>query len=351
MTSKSVRVIHYINQFFGGIGGEEMAGVGVSFREGPVGPGLALKAALGDQDEVIGTIICGDNYFSQRQTEALAEVVRLVKEHKADVLVAGPAFNAGRYGMACGAICEAVQERLGVRAFTALYPENPAVEQYRRSVLIVPTDASALGMRKAMKQLANLMGKVLGGEELGPAKEEGYIPHGIRKIEVVDKPAAHRAVELLLAKVTGAAYETEVPLATYEQITPAPPVENLSTARIALVTEGGLVPMGNPDRIRHVWAKNWASYSLEGVNEFEAGKYEGVHGGFDRTWVNEDPDRLLPLDIVRELEKEGYIGEVLNEYFVTVGNGTPVKSCQQFGGEIAQRLLQENVQAALVSGT
>jgi glycine reductase len=351
MISKSVRVIHYINQFFGGIGGEDMAGVGVSFRDGPVGPGLALKAALGDQAEVIGTIICGDNYCSQRQTEALAEVVRLVKEHKADVLVAGPAFNAGRYGIACGAICEAVQERLGVKAFTALYPENPAVEQYRRSVLIVPADASALGMRKAMKQLANLMGKVLGGEELGPAKEEGYIPHGIRKIEVAGKPAADRAVELLLAKVTGATYETEVPLATYEQITPAPPVEYLSTARIALVTEGGLVPLGNPDRIRHVWAKNWASYSLDGVNEFEAGSYEGVHGGFDRTWVNEDPDRLLPLDIVRELEKEGYIGEVLNEYFVTVGNGTPVKSCQQFGGEIAQRLLQENVQAALVSGT
>jgi len=351
MGRKSFRVIHYINQFFAGIGGEEMAGVGVSFREGPVGPGLALKAALGDRAVVVGTIICGDNFFSQNQTEALAEIVRLVREHEADVLVAGPAFNAGRYGMACGAVCEAVQERLGIKAFTALYPENPAVEQYRRSVLIVPTDSSALGMRKAMKQLAALMSKVLDGKELGPAKVEGYIPHGIRKIVAVDEIAAHRAVDLLLAKVKGLPYETEVPLATYEQITPAPPLKDLSKARIALVTEGGLVPLGNPDRIRHVWAKNWASYSLEGVNEFEAGKYEGVHGGYDRTWVNEDPDRMLPLDIVRELEKEGIIGEVLNEYFVTVGNGTPVKSCQQFGGEIAQRLLQENVQAALVSST
>ena len=154
-----------------------------------------------------------------------------------------------------------------------------------------------------------------------------------------------------LAKVNGRAYETEVPLATYEQITPAPPVKDLPRVRIALITEGGLVPAGNPDRIRHVWAKNWASYGLEGVNEFRAGEYEGVHGGFDRTWVNEDPDRLLPLDIVREMEGEGRIGEVLNEYFATVGNGTPVRSCQQFGGEIAQRLVQENVQAALVSST
>jgi len=33
MISKSVRVIHYINQFFGGIGGEEMAGVGVRAKK------------------------------------------------------------------------------------------------------------------------------------------------------------------------------------------------------------------------------------------------------------------------------------------------------------------------------
>jgi glycine reductase complex component B subunit gamma len=349
--NSGVRVVHYINQFFAGIGGEDMAGVGVTFREGPVGPGLALGKALAGRVDVVGTIVCGDNYFSQSKTEALAAVVRLVEEHQADIVVAGPAFNAGRYGMACGAVCEAVQERLGVKTFTGLYPENPAVEQYRRTVLIVPTEASAVGMRKAMDGLARLITKVLNGQELGTPKDEGYIPHGIRRIELVGKPAAERAVEMLGAKLAGQPYQTEVPLATYEQIEPAPPVTNLSTARIALVTEGGLVPKGNPDHIRHVWATNWASYDIRGLSGLQPGAFEGVHGGFDRTWVNEDPNRLVPLDIVRELQAEGVIGDVLDEYFSTVGNGTPVESGRRFGAEIAQRLLRANVQAALLSST
>lgn len=351
MSKKTFRVILYINQFFAGIGGEEKADIGVSFREGAIGPGLALKASLEGKAEIIGTIFCGDNYFAGNQSEALKEIISLVKEHEADILAAGPAFNAGRYGVACGAVCQTVQEECKIKSITALYPENPAVEQYRSSVLIVPADSSARGMRSAVKQMALLMEKLLSGKELGSAKEEGYITHGFRRIEVEKDIAAKRAVSLLLAKVKGSPYETEVPLAVYEQITPAPPVQDISSARMALVTEGGLVPIGNPDRIRHVQAGNWASYSLEGINEFESGKYEGVHGGFDRTWVNEDPDRMLPLDIVREMEQKGTIGGLLNEYFVTVGNGTSVSSCQKFGGEIAQRLKEENVRAVFVSGT
>ena len=40
-----LRVVHYVNQFFGGIGGEDQAHVGVSAREGAVGPGRLLEKA------------------------------------------------------------------------------------------------------------------------------------------------------------------------------------------------------------------------------------------------------------------------------------------------------------------
>ena len=41
-----IRVVHYINQFFANIGGEEKADMEPEVREGIVGPGLALKAGL-----------------------------------------------------------------------------------------------------------------------------------------------------------------------------------------------------------------------------------------------------------------------------------------------------------------
>lgn len=43
------KIVHYINQFFGGIGGEEMADYKPEVREEVIGPGLALKAGLGGE--------------------------------------------------------------------------------------------------------------------------------------------------------------------------------------------------------------------------------------------------------------------------------------------------------------
>ena len=59
MTDQPLRLVHYLNQFFGGIGGEEQADIGVSKRDGPVGPGIPLQRALGERATVIATVICG----------------------------------------------------------------------------------------------------------------------------------------------------------------------------------------------------------------------------------------------------------------------------------------------------
>ena len=60
-----IRVVQYINQFFAQIGGEEKADIPAELREGPVGPGLALNQAWGDEAEVVATVICGDSYFNE----------------------------------------------------------------------------------------------------------------------------------------------------------------------------------------------------------------------------------------------------------------------------------------------
>ena len=36
-----MRVVHYLNQFFGGVGGEESAHLALEARDGAVGPGKA----------------------------------------------------------------------------------------------------------------------------------------------------------------------------------------------------------------------------------------------------------------------------------------------------------------------
>lgn len=116
------KIVHYINQFYGQIGAEEAAGQKPLLREGPVGPGIGLSALLGGQAEITATVICGDNYFADNQSEALGEILAMIEEMGPDMVIAGPGFNAGRYGLACGTICDEVKKRFSIPVLTALYP-------------------------------------------------------------------------------------------------------------------------------------------------------------------------------------------------------------------------------------
>ena len=51
-----IKVVHYINQFFAQIGGEEMAHVKPEVREGIVGPGAAFNAAFKGEAEIVATV-------------------------------------------------------------------------------------------------------------------------------------------------------------------------------------------------------------------------------------------------------------------------------------------------------
>ena len=96
--TKKIRVVHYLNQFFAQIGGEEKADVGPAMKPGPVGPGRALQQALGDSGEVVATIYCGDNYFAEHQEQVIDELCRRITEYQPDLLVAGPVFESGYPG-------------------------------------------------------------------------------------------------------------------------------------------------------------------------------------------------------------------------------------------------------------
>src|SRR6266540_7304062 len=109
--NKKIRVVHYLNQFFAQIGGEEKADVGPQFKDGPIGPGRALQQALGENGDVVATVYCGDNYFAENQDTVVEELLRLLAERKPDLLIADAAFESGRYGIACGAIGQAAQQR------------------------------------------------------------------------------------------------------------------------------------------------------------------------------------------------------------------------------------------------
>lgn len=347
----TIKVVHYLNQFFGQIGGEEKADTKPMANEGPVGPGTALNNLLGEEAQIVGTVICGDSYFNENLEEARTKVLEFIEGFQPDVLVAGPAFNAGRYGTACGMVCSIVKEKLGIPVLTGMYPENPGADMFKKDVIILKTKDSAAGMREALPQMARLILKLAKGEELGTPEEEGYIPRGIRKNYFADKRGSERAVETLIKKLRGEEFKTEYPMPDFDRVKPQPPVEDISKAKIALVTSGGIVPRGNPDSIEASSASKYAKYDISGVGDLTPDEYETAHGGYDPTYANEDPDRVLPIDVMRQLEKEGVIGKLYDYYYVTVGNGTSVANAKKYAQEFAKELVRDGVQAVILTST
>lgn len=345
-----LRVVHYINQFFAGIGGEEQAHIEPESREGVVGPGMALNAGFKDEAEIVGTVICGDSYFGENLEDAKKEVLKLIKEFEPDLVIAGPAFNAGRYGVAAGTVAEACIEE-GIPAISGMYIENPGADMFKKSVYIAETKNSAVGMRDAVKKMVPLALKVARGEEIGSPKEEGYHERGIRKNFFTEKRGSERAVDMLIKKLAKEEYETEFEMPNFDRVDPNPAIKDITKAKIAIVTSGGIVPAGNPDHIESSSAQKYGKYDIDGVNNLLEGEWETAHGGHDPVYANIDADRVIPVDTLRELEKEGKIGELHRYFYSTVGNGTAVASAKSFAEEFSKELVADGVDAVILTST
>ena len=346
-----LRVVHYINQFYGGVGGEDKADFRPELREGPVGPGLALSQRFGDDAEIMATIVCGDSYFNENVEEAMSAIIPMIEKYKPDVFVAGPAFNAGRYGMACGAVSKAVLEKYNIPVVTAMYGENPGVDSFRKDIYILKTGNSAADMRKAAPNLAAFALRLGKKEEIGSAAEEDYFSRGIRKNVFVEERGSKRAVDMLLKKIQGEKFETEYPMPVFDTVAPNPSVKDMAKAKVALVTSGGIVPKNNPDKIESSSASKFGKYDIEGCVDLTDAGYETAHGGYDPVYANQDADRVLPVDVLYDLQKEGVIGSLHRYYYATVGNGTSVANAKAFASQIAGELVSDGVKAVILTST
>jgi len=346
-----IRVVQYLNQFFGGIGGEDKAHLPPRVAEGAVGAARAVQAALGKEGEVVATLICGDNYFAENIEVVSEKITKMIEPYKPDVLIAGPAFHAGRYGMACGAVCKAVQDHLGVPAVTGMYQENPGLEIYRNDVYIVPTADSARGMGAAIPKIVALARKLAAKEKIGRPSEEGYFPRGLLINEMADKTGAERVVDMLLSKLRGKPFESEVPRPLYDRVPPAPPIREMGVATIALVTDGGLVPKGNPDKIEIRTATRFGRYDIRNMESLNPAEYEVSHEGYDSIFVRQDPNRLVPVDVLRDLEREGWIGKLHHTFYSTTGVANIVAVMKKLGREIAEELQAAGVCGVILTST
>ncbi len=341
------KVIMYLNQFYGGIGGEEKADYEPSLLEGTVGPSKALDDML-TAGTVTHTILCGDGYMASHTAEALEKIGKLLEGLEFDILTAGPAFMSGRYGVSCVEVCNYVHKNFGVPAVTCMFEENPGREMYPQAMYVMAGSKSGAGMRKDMPKIAAFADKLLKGEEILWSDAEGYFPRGFRwQIQLPkEETAAKRSVAMLKKKLAGEPFETELPIDAEEMVPIAPP-RDASKSRVAFVSTGGLVPMGNPDHIPSAASTRYGRYDLSGKNVLKKGEWKSVHGGYDQTYADEEPMLAMPLDALRRLEAEGKIGYFHPWFYTTTGNQTNRVNSVRMAKEIVEHLKADDIDTVI----
>ncbi len=349
MTQK-LRTVHYINQFFGQIGGEDAASIGIRTENKPIGPGIGLQAALGDRADIIGTIICGDNTIAENLEKVTDEILEIIKSYKPDLFFAGPAFNAGRYGVACGSLCARVKKELNIPAVTAMYVENPGKEIYTTDIFILKSGDNARKMGEETRKMAEFAYKLYDGTLVRDPEKEGFFERGWMELKKHEDMASKRAVDMLLDKIHERPFKTEIPMPLQQKADAPAPITDLSQITVALATDGALCPQGNPDGMRTGNSVVFHVYPVEGKETLTKEEYTCVHGGFDTTFVKEDPNRLVPLDALRVLVKEGVV-KMHEAFLSTSGLTTPITNSTSIGRGMVDYVKNHNIDAVILTST
>jgi len=196
--------------------------------------------------------------------------------------------------------------------------------------------------------MAELGLKLAAGEKLGPAVEDGYIPRGKRELVFKKETGSKRALDMLLARVKGETWESEIAVQRYATVTPAAPVDDLSGVKLGIVVSTGIVPRGNPDAVPSARSLHAGRYSFEGLEELDLEHWESVHGGFNTRILNTvNPNYALPLPALRKLVEDGVIGELYPFFYSTVGNQTAIGPAQEIGKRVAEDFKAAGVSAAI----
>lgn len=173
-----IRAVQFLNQVQAGLGEDERMDIEPQAQNGAVGMGMLLKTMLmRNNADIIGTIVCGDNYFLQNKEEAIEEILKMIENFKADVVICGPALNYKRYGECCGYLAQAVNEKLTIPAFAAMSKESTGTELFRKKVYIIETPKrGGTGLNNSLRKIAGFAVKLAEGKNIGTSEEEGYFP-------------------------------------------------------------------------------------------------------------------------------------------------------------------------------
>jgi glycine reductase len=87
------------------------------------------------------------------------------------------------------------------------------------------------------------------------------------------------------------------------------------------------------------------------VETLNPADYEVSHEGYDSVFIRQDPNRLVPVDALRDFEREGLIGKLHEAFYSTTGVACIVEVMRKLGEKIAKDLKAAGVSGVILTST
>ena len=79
--------------------------------------------------------------------------------------------------------------------------------------------------------------------------------------------------------------------------------------------------------------------------------YKPYHIGLRLHYIEEDPQRLIPVDVMRDLDREGVIGKLNDTFYSYAGVATSVQTSRNIAKGIIERLKANKVDGVILTAT
>ena len=109
--------------------------------------------------------------------------------------------------------------------------------------------------------------------------------------------------------------------------------------------------MDNPDRIQSASATRWGRYDISKMDRLKSGEFKTIHAGFYPAAADNDPNVIVPLDVMKDLQKKGVYGKLHDYFYSTVGTGTTQAEASRMGKEMLEYLKADNVDGVIMVST
>jgi D-proline reductase (dithiol) PrdB len=134
-----------------------------------------------------------------------------------------------------------------------------------------------------------------------------------------------------------------------EPVAPAHRRKPLTECRIALVSSAGLVAPGQDPFDADVRGGDWSWREIPGDIDVQTLTEHHRSDSFDHSPIEADRNMGMPLDSLRELQADGFIGEVAPRHISVMGSITaPGRFLRRTVPEIVEALLADEVDVAVM---